>query len=145
MPIPRFNKKTLFLATMVLLAGVNTWQLLQAIQTQQRVRRIIPFNFLGTQFEGLQDIVQGADIIGYYTDKPIDNDHKANLAQFQQAQYTLAPIVLDLNNVAHPFVFFDCTNPANALSKIKQLNFTPVKVNKTGIILAINRNMERLR
>jgi len=128
--------KNVFLVAALIITGLNTQSSLHSIKAQQRIKSIVPSNFYGDQFEGLHNILQGAGSIGYYTGKPIDNEHKNNLAQFQQAQYTLAPVVLDLNNTDHTFVLFDCSSPAKALSTIKQLNLIPIKANKTGIILA---------
>ena len=126
---------------LTLLIGIillNTRQLgLQIIQHQQRKG-----NFLGDQFRGLEDILKGQRIVGYYTDKNMDDT--LSIAQFEQAQYILAPIILDLNHTDSPFVIFDCTSPQIALNKIKELGFNPVKANNTGIILTINPKASNL-
>ncbi len=79
-----------------------------------------------------------AQFTGYYTDKNMELP--LAIAQFEQAQYVLAPTVLELNNTALPLVIFDCTSPAIALAKIKTLGFQPVSANDSGIVLALNPN-----
>ena len=43
------------------------------------------------------------------------------IAQFEQAQYMLAPTVLDLNHTQYHWVIFDCTSPQAAMGAIQQL------------------------
>jgi hypothetical protein len=47
------------------------------------------------------------------------------IAQFEQAQYMLAPTVLDLNHTQYHWVIFDCTSPQVAMEAIKHLGLTP--------------------
>ena len=95
----------------------------------------VPLHSLGFQFLGLDKIFKGVRTVGYYTDKDLDNP--LAVAQFEQAQYMLAPTVLDLNGTQHRWVIFDCTNPKTALTVIQFLGFVPLKINH-GIILARN-------
>jgi hypothetical protein len=109
---------------------------IQAI-VQVNDHKTIPLHSLGFQFLGLQDIFKDVHTVGYYTDKDLDNS--LAIAQFEQAQYMLAPTVLDLNHTQYHWVIFDCTSPKKALDTIKQLGLTPLKINN-GIILALNPN-----
>ncbi len=83
---------------------------------------------------GLTDMLRGVEYVGYFTDKDLTD--KTNAAQFSQAQYILAPVILDLNNTQRDFIIFDCTTPDVALEKIKEIDAVPLVKNKFGIILA---------
>ncbi len=72
--------------------------------------------------------------VSYVTDKNL-KDIKP-LKQFSQAQYILAPTILDPENLTHPFVIVDCSTEEAASRKIKQLNLRPIKKNAFGIIIA---------
>ena len=91
---------------------------------------------LAAQFSGLQPVFAHVPRAGYYSDKNMD--WPLAIAQFEQAQYRLAPTVLELNNTNLPIVIFDCTSPAIAMAKIKELGLVPVSASNTGIILALN-------
>jgi hypothetical protein len=108
----------------------------QAI-AQFQDRTTIPLHSLGFQFMGLDNVFKGVRTVGYFTDKDLSNT--LALAQFEQAQYMLAPTVLDLNHTQYHWVIFDCTSPDKAMEAIKNLGLTPLKENR-GIILAFNPN-----
>ncbi len=98
-------------------------------------RTTIPLHSLGAQFEGLKDVFTGVRYAGYYTDKNLDIP--LAVAQFEQAQYALAPTVLMLNKTDYPLVILDCTSPEVAIAKGKELGLSPLKA-ANGIILALN-------
>lgn len=98
--------------------------------------RTKPFIFIGTQFEGLKDPLHGLQKVGYYTDRSLDERFAA--AQFAQAQYVLAPVILDLNNIDHPLVIFDFKNKNKSVQNILELEMIPVSISPSGIILAEN-------
>ena len=100
-------------------------------------RTSVPLHSLGFQFMGLEDVFKGIRSVGYYTDKDLNN--ALAIAQFEQAQYMLAPTVLDLNQTQYHWVIFDCTSPQVAMGVIKRLGFTPAKM-RNGIIVAFNPN-----
>ena len=106
-----------------------------SVQKRREDSRI--FYFAGMRFSGLKDFLKGADYIGYYTDKNLSKSEYA--AQFSQAQYILAPVILDLNNTSHRFILFDCTTEKKAFEKIKEIGAVAVKKNPYGIVLAENR------
>jgi len=58
-----------------------------------------------------------------------------NTAQFSQAQFALAPVILDLNNLNHRFLIFDCDDERRAFAAMQQIHAKPLKRNM-GIILA---------
>lgn len=109
----------------------------QAIH-QLQDRTTIPLHSLGFQFVGLENVFKDVRTVGYYTDKDLISNTLAN-AQFEQAQYMLAPTVLDLNHTQYHWVIFDCTSPQVAMKAIQRLGLTPLKINR-GIILAFNPN-----
>lgn len=96
-----------------------------------------PLHSLASQFVPLKKVFSGVPRAGYYSDKNME--HPLALAQFQQAQYVLAPTVLELNNTGLPLVIFDCTSPEAAITKIKDLHLEPVSASSTGLILAVHQ------
>jgi hypothetical protein len=73
-----------------------------------------PFYFCGFKFMGLEGIFRDIPYAGYYTDK--DLSLKQNAAEFGQAQYVLAPTILDLNNTDYEFLIFNCDRTFTARS-----------------------------
>lgn len=95
----------------------------------------IPLHSLAYQFAGLETVFKDIHTVGYYTDK--DLNIPLAVAQYEQAQYMLAPTVLDLNHTQWHWIIFDCTSPQAAISAMKRLGVIPVKINH-GIVLAYN-------
>ena len=93
-----------------------------------------PFFFSGHIFLGLEKIFQDVKYAGYYTDKSLDDGPAA--ARFAQAQYVLAPTILEFNATDHEFILFDCSREEIALQKIEEIKAVAVKRNKLGVILA---------
>ena len=118
-------------ALIIIFNSFDLWTETLKIRTQ---RKQIPFYFSGFKFLGLEGIFRNVAYVGYYTDK--DFSDKQNAAQFAEAQYILAPTILDLNNADHEFILFDCTTDAIALKMIKEIGAIPLKKNSYGIILA---------
>ena len=131
-----FSRTKIFWAFVCLVIALNAAQ--WTTQTMARLRNppTIPFHSLGFKFMGLEKVLGNMRYAGYYTDKNMENP--LAIAQFEQAQYMLSPMVLDLNNTKYPLVIFDCTSPQTALAKIKELGLQPVTANNDGIILAYN-------
>jgi hypothetical protein len=96
----------------------------------------MPYIFMGIQFSGLKDILKNISHMGYYTDKDMDN--RADALQFAQAQYTLAPIILDFNNTNYEYILFDCSKEEIAFKKMVETGAVPIRKNQFGIILARN-------
>ena len=129
--------KNIFLAFSILLASYDLVTTYAQAIVQLQDRNSNPLHSLGYQFKGLETIFKNVRTIGYYTDKDLNNS--LAIAQFEQAQYMLAPTVLDLNQTKYRWVIFDCTSPHVALEAIKKSGLTPLKENH-GIILALNQN-----
>jgi hypothetical protein len=129
--------KNTFLTCLILIAGFDLCTAYIQAMGELTDRTSIPLHSLGFQFMGLENVFKDVRTVGYYTDKDMNNT--LAIAQFEQAQYMLAPTVLDLNHTQYHWVIFDCSNPQTALTAIKQLGFTPLKMNH-GIILAYNQN-----
>lgn len=129
--------KIIFFICIVLVAAFNLFTAYAQAIFQFQDRKSIPLHSLGFQFLGLENVFKDVHTVGYYTDKDLNNT--IAIAQFEQAQYMLAPTVLDLNHTQYHWVIFDCTSPQVAMEAIKGLGFTPLKIHN-GIILAYNPN-----
>lgn len=129
--------KIIFILAILIIIATDVWNSSQDIWDLHSKREKNPFFFVGYIFSGLDDILKDTKYVGYFTDKSMDNS--AYAAQFAQAQYTLAPIILDLNNTQHDFILFDCENLTTAQQKIKELQLLPIRRNQFGIILTRRR------
>ncbi len=129
--------KAIFVIVLGLAAGLNLFQAYAQALHQLQDRTTIPLHSLSYPFMGLEHVFKGVRSVGYYTDKDLDNP--ITIAQYEQAQYVLAPTVLDLNHTPYHWAIFDCTSPQAAISAMKSLGFTPLKINH-GLILAFNPN-----
>jgi hypothetical protein len=112
------------------------------------IRRAIPFTFYGDAFAGLNQVLAGEKYLGYYTDKDIQDPKYS--AQFEQAQLTLAPIILERTDVSfqktmeasirgtagHRFILFDCREEKDCWRKIAEIKARPLKRNNLGAVLA---------
>jgi hypothetical protein len=124
--------RKVFLTLLALVIAISIFQLtLKIIEHSKH-----PSSFLGTQFQEIAPLFKNVRKAGYYTDKNIE--HILAIAQFEQAQYILAPTILDLNNTQHALVIFDCSTPQVAMQKINELGLKPLRMNNAGIILAAN-------
>ena len=132
-PDKLFKPSYLFVAFMTALILLNSLDLLKETVIIREFKKSLPFRFLGLKFAGLENTFRDIPYIGYYTDK--DLNEKQNAAQFAQAQYILAPTILDLNNTDHEFILFDCTATDKALKKIREIHAAAIKKNDFGIIL----------
>ncbi|MBF0619446.1 MAG: hypothetical protein HQL19_04700 [Candidatus Omnitrophica bacterium] len=114
---------------------VSAWKEIQSIQEK---RAQMPFVFGGDMFEGIKSAIVGERMVGYITDRDMKND-KVSM-RFAQAQLTLVPAILDLNNTAHRFVVIDFDDPRKAAMALKLIQANPIRQGGPGLILA-----ERLR
>ena len=129
--------KIIFYICFILIAAYNLLTAYAQAIFQLQDRKTIPLHSLGYQFLGLKNIFKDVRTVGYYTDK--DLAQPLAIAQFEQAQYMLAPTVLDLNHAQYHWVIVDCTSPQVDMDTIKRLGLTPIKAHN-GIILALNPN-----
>jgi hypothetical protein len=128
--------RNLIIGLFLLSALLGTIQLLIQTIDQFRHPARAPLHGLAEQFTGLMPAFRGIPRAGYFTDK--DPEFPVTIAQFEQAQYVLAPTVLELNNTDLPLVIFDCRSPAACLENIKRLKLMPVSVSNSGLVLAVN-------
>jgi len=133
-----FDAKNLLLLAILVMLAINICSLAKEIIRMKRERKDKPYVFLGFKFSGLKEILGDVSYIGYITDKNLDN--KIDAMQFAQAQYKLAPIILELNGTQHKYVLIDCSSIEVAKEKIKELDLVPIRQNQFGIILARNTN-----
>ncbi len=132
-----------FVLIFFILIAINVIQLTTQVIHHQQHSKDLQLHNLGDQFKGLEQIFNKMPKVGYYTDKDLNNT--LAIAQFEQAQYHLAPTVLDLNHTDYPVVIFDCTTAQIAMEKIKELGMTPVKASNFGVIIAINPKAQGLQ
>ncbi len=93
-------------------------------------------SFLGAKFAGLKPFLKNSQRIGYLTDQSLDE--KIAAAEFAQAQYVLAPIILDFNNPNLRFVLVNASSLSQSLELIKQHHLKPLKGNQFNILLTQN-------
>ena len=120
--------KKIFLILCFILIAFNAFQLFRTLAPKR------PINFSGLKFSGLGDILKNETLIGYVSD--LDLKETKPLAEYEQAQYMLAPIILDIQKPFHKFVIINCSNDNAALAKLKELNARPLLRNQFGVILA---------
>ncbi len=125
--------KLLFILALGIVTGVNLSHSIKTIIETKNKRDAHPFVFIGDKFLGLDKVLRNMKYVGYYTDKDLDVNQ--NAAEFAQAQYVLAPTILDLNNTNHPYIIFNCSTPEAAITKIKEIKAIPLK-RKLDLILA---------
>lgn len=129
-----FILRTFLTASLAVITLINCFQLYKETMSIRKIKRVMPFSFPGLRFSGLEAVFEGVERIGFYTDKDVTAGEYA--AIFAQAQLVLAPTILDLNNLQHTFILFDCTREEMAMAKIKEIGAIPLKRNQYGIILA---------
>ncbi len=128
------NPSRLFAVIILIALLCNSFELFKDIETTRQARKKMPFIFQGFLFSGLEKFLPKVPSVGYFSDKDLDDSGDA--ARFAQAQYVLAPIVLDLDYQNHEWIIFDCTNESKAFEAMKLIGASPVKRNQFGIILA---------
>ena len=95
----------------------------------------MPYQPIALEFIGLEQFTKDFKYMGYYTDIDIKKNEPA-AKTFAQAQYWLAPTVLDFNNLNHEYIIFVCSNEETALKKIAEINALALTRNNLGMILA---------
>ncbi len=133
------NVTTAVLAALALSATVSAVQLTGRTVKQQLNPSRAPLHSLAEQFAGLKQFFAGVPRAGYLTDKNPENP--VVIAQFEQAQYILAPTILELNNASLPVVICDFADPNVSVPKLKKFQLTPVSASNTGLILAVRANL----
>ncbi|NCB03850.1 MAG: hypothetical protein EOM67_17095 [Spirochaetia bacterium] len=124
----------IFTSILLLFLSINLFTFIKEIGPYEKFRPYLAQQFSGHNFSLFQPVLENVAIIGYYTDKDL-NVLETN-KQFSQAQYVLAPTILDAHNTEHRYIIFDCSHLAVAIEKMKTINATPIKISPSGIILA---------
>ena len=84
----------------------------------------------GSQFARFKPYLQHTPKIGYITDK--GTSRETNDGTFLQAQYFLAPTIIERNAIHHPFIMIDSTNKPYILRMVTILNAKGVAHNPYG-------------
>ncbi len=124
--------KILLLSACVIVIIFNLQELLPEDNQVRKIRSLLSHQEVGQEFYGLDKILKNIPTIGYYTDK--DLTRADNNARFSQAQYVIAPTILDINNTTHEFTLFDCRSENIAMNTIKEINATIIQ-KRSGLIL----------
>jgi hypothetical protein len=132
---PPIRKRSYIVLTGIIFAiltgGIHAGKLLQQLTAKRSAQ---PFVFTGQSFEQLKSLFDGERIIGYISDR--DMNDKNIGAHFAQTQLAMAPIILDLNNPRHRFLILDCQDESFALTVMQNARARPLKRSNTGIIIA---------
>ena len=125
----------IFIVTAFIIAIIaNGFALTHDLKVIEGYKRLMPFQGIGYRHAGLNEYLPpGTKYVGYYTGQKIG--YGKDSKYFAQAQYMLAPLILDHDNLDRDFIIFSCDERI-AYQKIKELNLIPLRRNKFGIILA---------
>jgi hypothetical protein len=96
-------------------------------------KKVIPHQNIGYKFAGLKEYIPNSTI-GYFTDGDLA-DHET-LKLLSQAQYRLAPIVLDYSSIKYEYMLIVVKDSQNAVRFMEKLNLEPLLRNNFGVILA---------
>lgn len=133
-PFPFPTRKAAFNILLFIILCLNGLHLCKEVRAMQKLSRLFADRSIGRAFTGFEEVLKNSSLAGYYTDKDLRQTRHSR--EFAEAQYVLAPVILDLNNVDHPYIIFNCLNEETAWRKIKEIGAIPVKKNSLGIILA---------
>lgn len=128
-----------FVYTVIILACA--WGLfcsLRELSILEAKRKVQPYTFGGDIFAGVKGATGSEQYIGYMTDRDIKDDKVS--ARLTQAQFTLAPLILDFNNPDHRLLILDFQDPKNLAGIGQKFTLRLLKRGPQGIALA-----ERLR
>ena len=89
-------------------------------------------NVIGYQFEPLKEILEGVEFVGYYTDTDLSEKNDGKF--FAQAQYTLAPTVLEHNNLKYEYIIFACSNENLSYAIINKIGAKAIRRYKNFIL-----------
>lgn len=126
-----------FLLIMAGFLAFNTWELAGRAAKMHAIRRAQTYPFVGLQFSPVKDIIRPfPDRIGYLTDKDLSEILPG--MQFAQAQYVLAPAILDLNNTDHRYLLLDYADKKLMRKVTAEHQLVPLRQTRGGVILAAN-------
>lgn len=130
MNIPAILKTRKFLVTaaVIIFIGIHGFYLFVYImnQTTNRLPAVEP----GLQFESFVPFLKGVEQAGYVTDKDMSRENNDGI--YLQAQFFLAPTVLQLNAARPQHIIIDSTNLKFIISTMKYLNARRLTNNEYG-------------
>jgi hypothetical protein len=129
----------IFLVITALIIALGSVQTVRELVKLTGLRQQHPFVFGGEAFEGVKDVIQGEKYVSYITDKNLNVDK--NIAEFSQAQFSLVPVILDLNNPNHRFLLINCESKPHAQAVLQYYKARPIRQNTLGVILAAREGL----
>ncbi len=112
----------------------NVIVLSQDIRRIQGFKQHLSHQIIGYQFKGLDQFIKGVPAMGYYTDGDLESKDPQKM--FSQAQYLLAPTILDPDSLEYEYILMVCDDEKKAWLKAKELRAVPLRRNNHGMILA---------
>jgi len=125
--------RKLFISCFVILILINCIGIAADTIRVFDYRKNMPYHQVGVQFEGLSKTLANIDTLGYYTGRRTLEGNDLKL--FTQAQYVLAPTIIEFNNLNHEYILFVTNQKIIAKMKIEEIGAIPVQVNPFGMIL----------
>lgn len=133
------NLKSLTWPQRIFLLGIFSIFIVNSVRLWPEMSRIHSYyklgyiQHIGHRFSGLKEQLKDAQTIGFYSDLDLNDTEGSKL--LSQAQYRLAPIIVDYKNLNHPYVMFICSKPEVAFKKLNEMNLQPFISNKYGVII----------
>ena len=132
-----FAKKFLCLNTFIIILTVgfilvNGFYSFVFIMT--RYTKGIPDWEPGQQYADFKDKLDGVKTIGFLTNRTVRPEKGSE--EFLQAQYMLAPVVLDLGGKEHEFTLLDFTEDVFIFYTLKKIQANPFHDNAYNKVLA---------
>jgi len=131
--ITRFIFASLLITVIIL----NYSPMMEAHDKIRKYKKLVPTQNVGYKFDKLRSFIpQDTKYVGYFTGKELTG--KKDVKYFSQAQYLLAPAILEHDNLEHEYTLFVCDERIT-LEIIKRLNLEPLRRNSFGMILTRKR------
>ncbi len=133
-----YNKilKTLFICALSLFTILNLIKLKKVVSDIVKIKQLTNYQDIEYRFKGLENnLPKGTTYLGYFSDSDLTKSDDVKL--LSQAQFVLAPVILDYTNIDHKYVLFVCNNETNAWKKMKETNTSPFLRNRYGVILGV--------
>ncbi len=89
----------------------------------------------GGEYKSFQPFLQNIKKIGYINDLPLTAESR-DWRSFLQAQYQLAPIILDYDNAGHKYLILHGSSMLNSIQMLDRYQASAVMVDANGVILA---------
>ncbi|MCA9400637.1 MAG: hypothetical protein KC713_03350 [Candidatus Omnitrophica bacterium] len=131
------QRKTLITIAAVVLIPFNLFYMY--VYIMKNLSQLDPmFAQPGFQFANFQEELKGVKRVGFLTNKNITRED--NDGHYLQAQFILAPTILELNNNNHEFLILDYTHQYFVFYMIKTLNLKPIDDTGYMKVLAVYKD-----